>query len=527
MNRTGSCALWLLAAGSWLGCSNEVERGSSESAPVSPDLVSSTEGPGADGDGDVSPEVALPGPGNAHPTGGQSGTDAGDGVSSCSRIVPMPLASDAVQAGERVSWRMRNTLRRHILTGSLLGEPVTLEVELEQSGVPMHRVNDICNVVEVPVRMSVMTVPATGSDVLSVERREGLLTLRQNHGYVEMRLQEADFSNPERLRAALLGQNARPAEDVYIYGYVVVYFEFAALARDELTPNSASLYYSGSLASFNGGFDEPFSPAPPPSAPPAAECASAEATQAVVFESQEAALSQLVGVWALCNGGPYPGVQIFPDGTWQAILPGSVPRLGSGFEREGVVTFKEHLEYGEGGARLPVQRPQLEFELSPAWSWTTSEGSSAARGGVLDVSASGNTVASGLLVRLATPIEPAVAPLFGRAERAGAAGCASTETEIEAPATSEGELLEKLRGRWVGCAGFSGELYFDGEGNLQIAGERYHDLTEHLLVQPRSDGSYGIATSTQALNVVFSAHPLKLQITDVNVGQPLVFSAAP
>lgn len=531
MNRIGTHTLCLLA-GSWLGCGNEAQLESSESAPVSPALVSDTDAPGAGDDGDVSPEIALPRPDNAQPTGGQSGTDSGDILDGCIGVVPVPLASDAVQAGERVRWRMANALRRHVLTGSFLGEQVTLEIELTQSGAPMHQLGGGCDVVEVPVRMSLKTVPVTGSDVLSVEGREGLLTLRWNWGYAEMHLQESDFSSSDRLRAALLGKNAPPAgpaEDVYIFGNVVMHFEFdpKALARDELTPSSTSLYYSGSIASLNGSFQEPYVSALPLAAPPLPECASAEATQSVVFERHEAALSQLVGAWALCNGGPYPGVQIFPEGTWQAILPGSEPRLGSGFEREGVVGFKDHLAYDEGGVGLPAQTQQLEFELSPAWSWATSEGSPAARGGVLDVSASGNTVASGLLVRLAPMIEPAVAPLFARGERAGAAGCSGTETEIEAPATSEGELRERLAGRWVGCSGFSGELYFDPEGNLRISSERYQDTTEPLIVEPRSDGSYGIATSSQALNVVFSAHPLKLQLTDVNEGQPLVFSAAP
>ncbi len=533
MNRIGSRAFWLLAAISWLGCGNEAELEPGESAPVPPgEIVSSTDAPGAGDDGDVIFDIARPTPDEAQPTGGQSGTDSGDIEDPCIPIAPMPLVSDAVQAGERVSWRMAKVLRRHVLTGSFLGEPVTLEIELEQSGAPRHQLYASCNVVEVPVRMSVKTVPVAGSDVLSVEGREAVLTLRWNWGSVDVNFEEPAFSNSERLRAALIAPYAPPggpAEGVRIHGNVVLHFEFNpdALVRDDFTDESASVYFSGYGASFEGGnFSEPFTPALPPAAPPHSECASAEATQAVIFESHEAALSQLVGAWALCNGGPYPGVQIFPDATWQAILPGSELRLGSGFEREGVVGFKEHVEYDEGGS-LPVQTRELEFELSPAWSWVTSGGAPAARGGVLDVSASGNSVASGLLVRLAQTIEPAVAPLFGRATRSGAAGCTSTETELEAPATSEGELLERLRGRWVGCSGFSGELYFDAEGDLQISSERYEDITEHLVVEPRSDGSYGIATSSQALDVVFSAHPLKLQITDVNVGQPMVFSAAP
>lgn len=293
---------------------------------------------------------------------------------------PVPLESDAVQGGMPVSWRMAQTLRRHILTGSFLGEPVLLEIDLEQSGAPTRRPD--CSLVEVPVRMSVKTVPTTSGDVLSVEGRETVLSLYERWGDAGILLQEPDFSNSERLRVALLRQRT-PAEDVYISGHVVLDFELDALVRTDLTSGSGRLYlsgYTGPIEGFN--FEERYSPVPLPSPPLPPECDSAEPTQDGGFESQ-------------------------------------------------------------------------------------------------------------------------------------------------APATSERELRDRLAGRWVGCSGFSGELYFDPEGNLQISSEGRPTMTERLVVELRGDGSYGITAGWQALNVVFSVHPRKLQLTDVDVGQPMVFSAVP
>lgn len=128
---------------------------------------------------------------------------------------------------------------------------------------------------------------------------------------------------------------------------------------------------------------------------------------------------------------------------------------------------------------------------------------------------------------LGSTSQPAAVPGSSSAGRAGAEGCTSTEAQIEAPATSEAELRERLSGRRVGCSGFSGELLFDAEGNLQISSERYQDVREPLKVELQSDGSYAIATSSQTLNVVFAGQPLKLQLTDVADGRPMVFSAMP
>jgi hypothetical protein len=270
MNRTASHAFWLLAAVTGLGCGDEGAVRSDERAPVSPDLISNAEAPVSGDVGDVSPEVALPEPDAPQPTGGQSGTDSEGGGDPCVGVVPMPLASDAVQGGELVSGRIARASRRHALTGSLLGEPVTLELELEPGdGVPMHQLYGACDEVQVPVRMSATTVPANGNDVLHVEAREGLLMLRPTWGYGEMKLEEADFSNSGRLRGALLGSIPAGTADVYVQGNVVVYFEFDVQppAGDELAPHFASLYYSASFGSLNGSFEERYSPAPPPSTP--------------------------------------------------------------------------------------------------------------------------------------------------------------------------------------------------------------------------------------------------------------------
>lgn len=547
MNRIATPVFCLLAAISGAGCG----EGTPAALPASPGAPAPLPGPEAPSRGDdddssleIGPEA--PGSDEPEPTGGQSGTDS-DNLELVFCPDPVPLAADRLQAGVQMSWLIDNAMGRpYVFRGSFLDEPATMEVRMEQSG-PAREVHGPgyngfgvlvwdCDSVDVPVRVS-MSIVLAGGDTLTFEGRDDLLTFQPSSGRVILQLRMTDFSNPARLVAALRERYIPPygpsecfLSSECLFGMVDLQFTYdtAPVARHELVEGSAELEVDAIRESFiSDALWRRVSASPADSLP--VECAAAEPTQPVSFQNPEAASRLLVGAWALCNQGPYPGVQVFPDGTWQAIMPGDERRLASGFGREGKVTLEEVFEYDSEGNLVRANPPQVQFQLSPEWQWNAPSDWWASQGAVLDASASGNTLGSGLLVRIDPVAVPAAAPLFASGERAGAAGCASAETEIEPAATSEQELRDRLAGRWVGCTGFSGELHFDPEGNLQISrSESYGGGTEPVTLIERSDGGYVLATASQSWVVRSSLRPLKLWLHSGEFGaEAVVLSAVP
>ncbi|HWO10561.1 MAG TPA: hypothetical protein VNN80_13810, partial [Polyangiaceae bacterium] len=130
------------------------------------------------------------------------------------------------------------------------------------------------------------------------------------------------------------------------------------------------------------------------------------------------------------------------------------------------------------------------------------------------------------------PVAPAEAPAFAEGERAGLPGCASTETGLGALGSDAQEARAALVGRWVGCAGFAGELEFDAEGKVTVLpSESYGGSAAQDTLVTAREAANGLAIGNNGWLVVRSARPLKLWLRPDNllINDPpiIVLSAAP
>lgn len=121
----------------------------------------------------------------------------------------------------------------------------------------------------------------------------------------------------------------------------------------------------------------------------------------------------------------------------------------------------------------------------------------------LQVSASGNTIGAGQLVRMTQPVAAWEPPPFAVGERAGLDGCASSEADLMTLG-SDSELRAALQGRWVGCEGFAGELTFDAAGELTFLPSPSHVGTTasyETLVSSSNDAVFSFSEGARAFSV--------------------------
>jgi hypothetical protein len=451
-----------------------------------------------------------------------------------------------------VSWLIDGAMRRYRLQGTWLGAPATLDVELALGGTPElssgpqttssgNPTGSLCEDLRVPVQVS-LSVVREGAGAMLVAERGSSLRLGFGQGTVRLGLLPEDVLTPESFTVLELPTSP------FNFGTANLELVFATepLAAHDLVLSRA-------LIQSVEGNTEFLRPVPlPPPLPDA--CSRAEPTEPVSFLDADpdadaaAAAQRAVGRWALCDANPLAGadtrprgivgVEIRTDRSWQAILPGSEPEFGSGFEREGVITMgrgeNERLIYlaelGYPGIWNDEHRWQLQL-------------------GALDSSVSGNTLFAGMLVRLDVPVAPAVPPPFVRGERAGLAGCTGPETELEGFANPEAELeavanpaelLSALEGRWVGCSRFSGEVRFDSDGGVEVmpsesyvghtglfGGRVIGSAAQFGLVGPGMT-SWILVRSLRPLKLwMYPAYRVYMDHADPLGPEPMVFSAVP
>ena len=137
MNRIGTTLGWLMCAAGVLHCGSD---GTQLSPPELPTSGGAREPGAGDGPGESLPVEGAPLDPDApepEPTGGQSGTDALDGVpAECP--ARLPLDADARQGGVPVAWLLSRALDGFAAEGEFLGEPMRLDVSLVADGTALR-----------------------------------------------------------------------------------------------------------------------------------------------------------------------------------------------------------------------------------------------------------------------------------------------------------------------------------------------------------------------------------------------------
>jgi hypothetical protein len=427
-------ACWLASASLLCAC----QSGSSVTEPSSPEPAKEPS---------VAADDAVDGPSQAIDTpardtqpevlGGQSGTDAIDSTWICTYTIPFDpsLEWDGVLATELIE----QALGVHAIEGRLDGVRMTGEVEIVATGVPSYSPEwpestdpqRVCEFVEVPVDVRTTLVPVTTGAPLE---------MRSTSAYLFARPANAVW---ERAPAVNVGANY---EDLGLSSPPASYVAFTRVGEDLILAGVSFSDHGGFLASPPATWHTPF--------PEVLEtCKRAEPTEVAALANAADVDAVLSGRWALCDHEEpfsFAGVEIVDGESWRAILPGAPLRLASGFDREGRVRT---IVSGDHVAAV-LEPLALNHMLA---------------GELLRMSASGNTLELGpaQLVRLTADVLPAPVPAFAPGERAGVAGCDSTETGLE-PFRDQSEFLSSLTGSWVACSGFSGSMHFDGNGQLEL-----------------------------------------------------------
>jgi hypothetical protein len=465
----------------------------------SDDRIRFTGGPRSADEGHApSSEGAPPAPSGidaTQPEGSPPGTDTTGDDASTGCPEPIWFDEGLLWRGIRVRPLIDSAAGQQTFRGDLAGEPATLVLDVtlaeanEHVGEPDFATDTItvCGVVKVPVQLAVTITPDDpGRAALS-------LTPSDAHLYVEDDgVGWLDFSfAPVSPAPSELPSPSSLARVGYSY-------PTDPFATHALTALSIEASLPERMGPFYASRPERAQRQPPP------DCLTApEAVGRTAFASVEEASAAVVGRWAICtydpSGPDFAGVEIFPDGTWSAIVDDGGLQHRAGFEREGVARIV--------GASAPGGPYELQLsEQNAVWgAWATE----------IEFSASGAGFGGldfHLFSRLDRPVAPLAPPAFARGQRAGRAACASSEGGLEPFAGSESELQGNLEGSWVGCTGYLGQIHFDG-GNVEFSETPTHAAhTEAYEVVETHGTSATLRVQGEPWQVVRSTSPVKLWV---------------